>query len=98
MLGAADGVYVPSTDLDLTHDRVQTDDTIRAIVRELARLHAARQAGEIAKHELEDLSMHYGWNHEPTGLLADDELGVGAASVLHYDWFHRYTVSGMFQT
>ena len=44
------------------------------------------------------MSNHYGWNHEPTGLLADDDLGVGAASVLHYDWFHVYAVSGIFHT
>ena len=49
MVGAADGVYVPSTDLDLTHDKAHTDNTIRAIVRELARLHAAYQSKEISK-------------------------------------------------
>ena len=41
MSGAADGVYVPSTELDLHRHKTHTDDNTRGIMRELARLHAA---------------------------------------------------------
>ena len=41
MSGAATGVYIPFTDLDLTLDKAHTDDNIRAIVRDIFRLHAA---------------------------------------------------------
>ena len=96
MLGAANRVYVPSTDLDLAHYKAHTDDTIRAIVRELARLHAAYQARGIAKQSSNTCRSITGGTTSPEGCSRTTTWGLVPRPVLHYEGFHVYAVSGIF--
>jgi hypothetical protein len=91
------GSYLPSTCLDLTRIREHTDDTVRAIVRELRNLSVEREAGRVTTEHVKTMQYHYGYKHLPNGLLQDEHLAVRGRSNLHYDYYHIYFVSGIFQ-
>jgi hypothetical protein len=85
-----------STCTDQSQLKMHTDASVRDVLREAERLHAALEAGEITKGSYVDAIKFFGWNHEPEGILSDTQLQIGAVSTLMHCWVHIYVVTGLF--
>ena len=77
--------------------QLNSDNSVRAIVLDLADQHARRARGEITQDAYDQTSIFYGWNYNPNMLLMCESLKLGAISMLMHDHSHVYTISGIFQ-
>ena len=91
------GNYVPSTELDMLKFGVHTDESLRAMQRELVDAITAFESGVMTKSQLENIEYHFGYTYLPGGLYSDVRLAIQPRQVIYYDWYHIYVVNGVYQ-
>lgn len=85
------GYLHPSTCLDLSLFRPNTDESIMETLRELNRCKSL-----LAKTRFQKKEQAAGWNLNLNGLLWSG-LQIGPASSIMFDWMHVYVASGIWQ-
>ena len=90
--------YVSSTCLDPALITRSKDETVYAILEELADLDGQCAAGvRGAKKARAECTKHNGWSYNSNNVFLDDDLRtmIGPVSSAMYDWFHIYIVNGI---
>ena len=87
------GRMVLHTEHDFTKLVLHSDRSVWQIVD-----HLATQAGHGTKKAFSELEVRLGWNHEPNGVLLDQQMRAHFKPISHvsYDWMHVYLVARIF--
>ena len=86
------GFFIPSTTLDLSLIKFETNESIQKTLRYLQ-----ENKDNVSAERFGRMQQYTGFNLSETGLLLDRFLDLKPCDVLMFDWMHCYISSGIWQ-
>ena len=88
----ASGKFVPSTNLDFSKVKYETDTSARTTLRWLQ-----DNVNRVNKEVFTRMQQFSGYNLVPSGLFMDEDLQVPPVGIIMYDWMHTFVAAGLWQ-